>query len=445
MRIDRRHFLQGAIASTTALPLLDSSSAAPAETDIRLACRTAAWSGGTFSEATLVKVAATGFGWIEASENEVQDYQDRPEELKRPLDASGVGLATVTVAGDFVDSSQRLQNIRRAMGIARLLEALGSPLLLLKNSGGPLAKPSDFLRLAGHLAEVGALVYEETGLYCAYDFDELDAAAIRKIIAISDSRYVKFCFDARVLERLGLDAAAMVRAYGDRVMHVRAASDPEMSPAVATLASELIGFGYRGWIAVDAPRDAAGVVRQALEETVANVTPATPTRRVDDVAGRTQPVARIPVRDPYFEPMFFSSDEYRDLSALVDAVIPATDTPGALAAGADEYADLMTWLDEDNHTRSRKQVAAFRRLCASRYRRPFAELGSSEATEFLGRLAAGDRSGEEREAGAFFAQARALAVRAYYASPPGLLGELGYQGNDYLPEFEGCTHPEHGA
>lgn len=445
MRIDRRHFLQGAIASTAALPLIDSSSAAPAEADIRLACGTAAWNGGTLSEATVAKVAATGFGWIEASEHEVQDYQDRPEELKRALEVPGVGLATVTVTGDFVDQSQRLQNIRRAMGIARLLEVLGSPLLLLKNSGGPLAKPSDFLRLAGHLSEVGALVYEETGLRCAYDFDEPDAAAIRKIIAVSDSRYVKLCFDARVLEGLGLDPPAMARAYGDRVMHVRVASGLDISPTVAKLASELVGFGYRGWIAVDAPRDTAGDVRQALEETVANATPATPISRIENVDGRTQPVARIPVRDPYFEPLFFSPDEFRDLSALVDVVIPVTDTPGALAAGADEYADLMTWLDEGNHDRSRKQVEAFRRLCASRYRRPFAELGSSEAPEFLGRLTAEDRSGEEREAGAFLAQARALAVRAYYASPPGLLDELGYQGNDYLREFEGCTHPEHGA
>ena len=49
-----------------------------------------------------------------------------------------------------------MENIRRAIGVARLLEVLGAPLLLLKNSGGPLAKPNDFLRLATHLSEIGA-------------------------------------------------------------------------------------------------------------------------------------------------------------------------------------------------------------------------------------------------------------------------------------------------
>ena len=445
MRIDRRHFLQGAIASTTALPLIDSSSAASAEADIRLACRTAAWSGGGLSEAVAAKVAAAGFEWIEAVEDEVRDYLDRPEDLKRVIEAHGVGLATVTVTGDFVDASQRLTNIGRVMGLARLLEQLGSPLLVLNNIGGPLAKPSDFLRLATHLSEVGALVYEETGLRCAYDFDELDAAAIRKIIAVSDSRYVKLCFDVRVLTRLGLDPAVMVRAYGDRVMHVRVAADTKEPVNVAALAAELKGFGYRGWITFDGRQEVARREGAVLKEAVERAEPATPVARSEHVAGRPQPVASIPARDPYFEPLFFSAEEFRDVSTLVDAVIPETDTPGALATGADEYADLMTWLDEGNHDRSRKQVETFRRVCHDRYEKPFARLTALETSEFLDRLAAADRSGEEREAESFFAQMRTLTLKVYYSSPPGLLDELGYQGNDYLREFEGCTHPEHGA
>ena len=59
MRIDRRHFLQGAIASTTALPLIDSSSAASTEANIRLACRMATWSGGGLSGAVVAKVGVT--------------------------------------------------------------------------------------------------------------------------------------------------------------------------------------------------------------------------------------------------------------------------------------------------------------------------------------------------------------------------------------------------
>ena len=391
----------------------------------------------------MASVAAAGFGWIEAGEGDVRDYLDRPEDLKQVFETHGVGLATVAIEGNFVAASQRLRNIGRAMRTARLLEQLGSPLLILENNGGPLAKPSDFPRLARHLSEVGALVYEETGLRCAYDFDEPNGATVRKIIAVSDSRYVKFCFDARVMERLGLDPAAMVRAYGDRVAYVRTSAGSEES--VGDIASELKGFGYHGWIALNGRQGDTSQGRKALEEAVARAEPATPAVQSESVPGRAQQVAKIPVRDPYFEPLFFSAEEFRDVSALVDAVIPETDTPGALAAGADDYADLMIWLDENNHVRRRQQMKAFRRACRDRYRKPFAGLTASEAGEFLDRLAAPDRSGDEREAESFCAQIRALTLKAYYSSPSGLLGELGYQGNDYLREFEGCTHSEHGV
>jgi hypothetical protein len=36
-----------------------------------------------------------------------------------------------------------------------------------------------------------------------------------------------------------------------------------------------------------------------------------------------------------------------------------------------------------------------------------------------------------------------LTIDGYYSSLEGLVGELGWKGNTYLPEFKGCTHPEH--
>ena len=35
-------------------------------------------------------------------------------------------------------------------------------------------------------------------------------------------------------------------------------------------------------------------------------------------------------------------------------------------------------------------------------------------------------------------------IRGYYTSEIGIHRELTYQGNKFLREFVGCTHPEHG-
>jgi hypothetical protein len=44
----------------------------------------------------------------------------------------------------------------------------------------------------------------------------------------------------------------------------------------------------------------------------------------------------------------------------------------------------------------------------------------------------------------FFATTKDAVVRGYYTSEIGIQKELAYKGNQYLGEFVGCTHPEHG-
>jgi Gluconate 2-dehydrogenase subunit 3 len=43
----------------------------------------------------------------------------------------------------------------------------------------------------------------------------------------------------------------------------------------------------------------------------------------------------------------------------------------------------------------------------------------------------------------FFRTMKDMTVDAYYTSREGLAEELGWHGNTFLPEFKGCTHPEH--
>ena len=44
----------------------------------------------------------------------------------------------------------------------------------------------------------------------------------------------------------------------------------------------------------------------------------------------------------------------------------------------------------------------------------------------------------------FFKVTKDATIRGYYTSEIGLHKELQYKGNQFLPEFVGCTHPEHG-
>ena len=43
----------------------------------------------------------------------------------------------------------------------------------------------------------------------------------------------------------------------------------------------------------------------------------------------------------------------------------------------------------------------------------------------------------------FFREAKARTIFGYYTSKIGIHEELKYKGNQFLPEFVGCDHPEH--
>jgi hypothetical protein len=107
----------------------------------------------------------------------------------------------------------------------------------------------------------------------------------------------------------------------------------------------------------------------------------------------------------------FSADEGKRVAELVDLIIPRTDTPGASDAHVPEFIDRKLSLD----------------------------------AELKDRFLAGLRSfdGVLSEENAFCKLLKGLTVDGYYTSKEGLTQELGWHGNTFLTEFEGCTHAEH--
>ena len=128
-----------------------------------------------------------------------------------------------------------------------------------------------------------------------------------------------------------------------------------------------------------------------------------------------------------YEPVTFSEEEFDLLGAVVDMILPASDTPGAREVG------VHAMIDEDLSERS-DHLGTLRNGLATLRSEGFADMAVTQRTAVLTSFE--DGSGENKE---FFETVKGLTIDAYYSTEIGLVQELGYQGNTYLDEFPGCT------
>jgi Gluconate 2-dehydrogenase subunit 3 len=194
------------------------------------------------------------------------------------------------------------------------------------------------------------------------------------------------------------------------------------------------------------------------------------------VAGQT------PAAGPY-KPSFFTPDEYAVLSRLTDVIIPETDTPGASRAGVPEYIDRVVTANKEHQELARAGLAWLIAEARTRFSKDYFSLDEPQHAALLQPLSdAVDRAaGEQQQARyrsapggriyyvavtdaaqparpavavrkdfsdagmpvSFFRLIKNLTADGYYTSRAGLLEELGYSGNKYLPGFPRCTVPEH--
>jgi len=120
----------------------------------------------------------------------------------------------------------------------------------------------------------------------------------------------------------------------------------------------------------------------------------------------------------------FTPAELDQVKAIVDAIIPRTDTPGASDAGVPVFIERRLSANPQMTERFRAGLKDFD---------GFADLSQPKQLAFL----------NARAADPFVRMIKGLTIDGYYASHEGLAEELGWHGNTFLPEFKGCTHPEH--
>jgi gluconate 2-dehydrogenase subunit 3-like protein len=146
-----------------------------------------------------------------------------------------------------------------------------------------------------------------------------------------------------------------------------------------------------------------------------------------------------------FTPKYFSQHEFAVISRLADLIIPRDTTPGALDAHVPEYIDLQVSKMPDAQTQISGGVQWLVRYCSEQFGKDFLECSPSQQTQVLDKLARSKAVPPELEAArSFFVLVRGLTCDGFYSSKLGFQ-ELGYEGNTFVTQWHGCTHPEHGA
>jgi hypothetical protein len=145
-------------------------------------------------------------------------------------------------------------------------------------------------------------------------------------------------------------------------------------------------------------------------------------------------------------PVFLNQQQNETLIVLSDAMIPATDTPGAKAALVNRFLDLV--MSVEPATSQKEFVESlewFDTGAQERYKAPFAKLTDQEKEDFLNLVAWPHThprwgSTEANFAGhEHFLRMKQWIVSAYYSSPIGLK-EQGWDGWAARGTFAGCEH-----
>jgi len=163
-----------------------------------------------------------------------------------------------------------------------------------------------------------------------------------------------------------------------------------------------------------------------------------------EVAAQHEHGAAAPIDTANYKPRFFSDRQYTAIDDLTEIIIPADDqSPGARAAGVRFYVDsVLHYAAPDVQQRWHNGLAAVEEAAHAQFGKDFPDLGAAEKDKLVALMAKGEKS-PTTELERFFPVLKGAAVEAFALSDIGMQEYLGYNGNTAIPEFPGCTHPEH--
>jgi glucoside 3-dehydrogenase (cytochrome c) hitch-hiker subunit len=148
-----------------------------------------------------------------------------------------------------------------------------------------------------------------------------------------------------------------------------------------------------------------------------------------------------------WKPKVFTADQNELVITLTELIIPETDTPGAKAAKVNEYMDMVLGgADAADREKFLEGLAWIDARSGDRFHARFVSAQPAQQVELLTAISTAAAPAPDDARGAEFFQAlKGLAVTGFYTSEPGLLQDIGDDGQLFFTEFKGCDHKEHGA
>jgi hypothetical protein len=104
---------------------------------------------------------------------------------------------------------------------------------------------------------------------------------------------------------------------------------------------------------------------------------------------------------PDYAPVFLSEEAFKNVSALIDVMLPATATPGAKELGVPQFVDLVLQTYSEDKTRQKIQsgLTSWTGAIAQQQGKPYHELAPAEQLRLLNELDATARTQDEKLAG----------------------------------------------
>lgn len=156
------------------------------------------------------------------------------------------------------------------------------------------------------------------------------------------------------------------------------------------------------------------------------------------------------------KPVFFNEAEFQTVQALADLLIPATDTPGAIAAGVPGYIDYVVNSNANWKKLFREGLAWLDGQSTAKHGKRFHELEEAHKENLVAPLCRAadairpalqpNRNGRARPDPLrsrpmevrFFKAFKSMTADGYFTSKEGLVDTLGYKGNTVMGEFPSC-------
>jgi len=148
-----------------------------------------------------------------------------------------------------------------------------------------------------------------------------------------------------------------------------------------------------------------------------------------------------------WKPLFFNVEESQTISALLDMILPRTETLGALDVKADVFIDkvIAATYNEADQKHIRSEIASFNLVCKEKYHGTFIELSKADRIKVLQQVEAtsgkfnsgvwGTGVGDQEPIG-FYRSMKSMAIWAYFTSE-----EIGENVLNYDPipgKYEPC-------